>query len=85
MCMCSGVGESSVFQNAVTAVRAHVPVLAWDGMFMQGERIKNKNILNTDNASMVCRSVSSGQIEFLHTKQQIRGFLVFQQSDVLQV
>jgi hypothetical protein len=27
-CMCSGVSESSVFQNAVTAVHAHVPVLA---------------------------------------------------------
>ncbi len=35
-CMCSGVSESSVFQNAVTAVRAHVPVLAWDGMFYNG-------------------------------------------------
>ncbi len=42
--MCSGVGESSVFQNAVTAVRAHVPVLAWDWMFLQGERMKKIKI-----------------------------------------
>ncbi len=35
-CMCSGVSENSVFQNAVTAVRAHVPVLAWDGVFYMG-------------------------------------------------
>ncbi len=40
MCMCSSAGESSVFQNAVFAVRAHVPVLAWDRMFLQGEEIK---------------------------------------------
>jgi hypothetical protein len=35
-CMRSGVSESSVFQNAVSAVRAHVPVLAWDGVFYMG-------------------------------------------------
>ncbi len=35
-CMYSGASESSVLQSAVTAVRAHVPVLAWDRKFYMG-------------------------------------------------
>ncbi len=44
-CMCSGVSASSVFQNAVTAVRAHVPVLAWDGMCYMGQIEKKIKII----------------------------------------
>jgi hypothetical protein len=45
MCICSGVGESPVFQSAEYAVRAHVPVLAWDRISLyRGIRTKTQKL-----------------------------------------
>jgi hypothetical protein len=77
-----GIVESPMFQSAEYAVRAHVPVLAWDRISLyRGIRTKTEK----QNTSMVCRSESSGQVVFLQPKQQVCSFLVFQQSDVLKV